>query len=92
MFLKRLKQHGLVLQQNKCVFMQESVEYLGHIVDAQGLHATPEKQQAIEEARAPDDVNQLRSFLGLLNYYGKFIPNLASIIQTLNALLRKDTK
>ena len=72
--------------------MQESVEYLGHIVDAQGLHATPEKLQAIEEAPAPEDVNQLRSFLGLLNYYGKFIPNLASIIQPLNALLRKDTK
>ena len=74
--LKRLKQHGLVLQQNKCLFMQESVEYLGHIVDAQGLHATPEKLQAIEEAPAPEDVNQLRSFLGLLNYYEKFIPNL----------------
>ena len=35
--LQRLQQHGLVLQQNKCAFMQESVEYLGHIVDAQGL-------------------------------------------------------
>ena len=64
----------------------------GHIVDAQGLHATPEKLQAIEEAPAPEDMNQLRFFLGLLNYYGKFIPNLASIIQPLNALLRKDTK
>ena len=59
--LKELKQHGLVLQPNKCVFMQESVEYLGHIVDAQGLHATPEKLQTIEEAPAPEDVNQHRS-------------------------------
>ena len=47
---------------------------------------------AIVNAPNPKNVTELRAYLGLLNYYGKFIPNLASILQTLNNLLKKDTK
>ena len=77
---------------NKCHFMQESVEYLGHIVDSTGIRATPEKVAAIAQAPAPQNVAQLRSFLGLLNYYRKFLPNLARVVQPLNVLLQKDRK
>ena len=69
-----------------------SVEYLGHRIDAEGLHAMPSKLQAIVQAPAPKNVQELRSFLGLLNYYGKFIPNLASLIQPLNNLLQHNRK
>ena len=52
--------------------MQSSVEYLGYIVDKEGLHAIPRKIAAITEAPEPQNVQQLQSFLGLVNY-GKFI-------------------
>ena len=65
------------------------MEYLGHIIDASGLHKSPEKVRAIVEAPAPCDVSQLRSFLGMLNYYGRFIPDLATVLKPLNELLNK---
>ena len=88
--LSRLQKAGLTIQKNKCVFMARSVEYLGHVVDAEGLHTTPEKLKAILEAPAPKDLNQMRSFLGLVNYYARFIPNLSTVLHPLNRLLRKD--
>ena len=65
---------------------------MGHQIDAEGLRATKEKLEAILSAPSPKNVQELRSFLGLLNYYGKFIPNLASLIHPLNALLHHDCK
>ena len=60
--------------------MRDSVAYLGHVVDADSIRAIPEKITAIMQAPLPKNVQQLRSFLGLLNYYHKFLPNLATII------------
>ena len=87
-----LQSHGICMKRSKCSFMQESVEYLGHRLDADGIRATPEKVAAIMRAPLPTNVQQLRSFLGLLNYYRKFLPNLATIIQPLNELLQKNRK
>ena len=89
---QRLKHHGLRLKRAKCEFMQSAVDYLGYRVDAHGLHAIPSKLDAITHAPEPQNVAQLRSFLGLLNYYGKFIPNLATLIHPLNQLLHEDVK
>ena len=88
--LERLREHGFRLKKSKCVFMGDSVEYLGHRIDAQGLHPTDDKLSAIQDAPAPRNVTELRSFLGLLNYYGKFIQNLSTLIHPLNQLLQKD--
>jgi len=90
--LRRLQAHGIRMKRGKCSFMQDAVEYLGHRVDADGLRATPEKIAAIEKGPLPRNVQQLRSFLGLLNYYRKFLPNLATLIQPLNTLLQKGKK
>ena len=89
---RRLEHHGLHLKKAKCEFMQSSVDYLGYHVDAQGLHTMPSKLDAITHAPEPQNVTQLRSFLGLLNYYGKFILNLATLIHPLNRLLCKDVR
>ena len=78
------------MRKTKCHFKRNSVTYLGHVIDSEGIHATPDKVKAIVEAPMPTNVQQLRSFLGLLNYYRKFLPNLASIIQPLNDLLCKN--
>ena len=66
------------------------MEYLGHKIDADGLHTTTKKVKAIQQVPRPVNQQQLRSFLGLLQYYGKFIPNLSTLINPLNALLLKN--
>ena len=90
--LQRLREHGLRVKKEICEFLQPSVEYLGHKIDAKGLHALESKVEAITKAPTPRNVQELRSFLGLLNYYGRFIPNLASILYSLNALLQRDSE
>ena len=90
--LQKLREHGLWIKKEKCEFLQPIVEYLGHNIDAEGLHALKSKVEAITKAPIPRNVQELRLFLGLLNYYGHFIPNLASILHPLNELLKKDSE
>ena len=75
--LTRLESAGLTLKKSKCTFRASSVEYLGHVIDAQGLHPAISKIKAISQAPAPSNTTKLKSFLGLLNYYHKFLPNLS---------------
>ena len=86
--LGRLKEHKVRLKKGKCSIWKLSVDYLGHHIDAQGIHTAPGKVAAITRAPAPRKVTELRSFLGMVNYYGKFIPNLATLVHPLNELLR----
>ena len=90
--LKRLQNEGLRVNKGKCCFLTTSVQYLGHRIDANGIHATGEKLDAVLMAPVPSSVPQLRSFLGMINYYSKFIPNLATLLNPLNELLRKDVQ
>ena len=69
--------------------MASSVAYLGHLIDAHGLHPLPEKICAIEEAPTPKNVTELKSYLGLLSYYGKFLPDMATRLAPLYRLLRQ---
>lgn len=89
--LSRLEKFGIGLKREKCKFLEQRVEYLGHCVDSQGLHPTDEKVTAIIQAPRPSNVSELRSYLGLLNYYGKFLGNLASTLHPLHQLLKKDS-
>eukprot|EP00731_Ephydatia_muelleri_P002073 Em0001g2073a len=90
--LKRLPNEGLRVNKDKCCFLTTSVQYLGHRIDANGIHATGEKLDAVLMAPVPSSVPQLWSFLGMINYYSKFIPNLATLLNPLNELLRKDVQ
>ena len=75
--------------------MLSSIDYLGHRISADGLQPTKEKVRAISEAPAgpaPLNVRQLRLFLGVVNYYSKFLPNLFTILAPLYRLLQKQTK
>ena len=90
--LRRLQEHGVRLKQEKCSFFKDSVEYLGHHISKTGIHTTQEKTKVILDAPEPKNIQELRSFLGLLDYYAKFIPNLASLLYPLNQLLKKDFK
>ena len=86
--LKRLQHHGLKLKVAKCAFLQDFVNFLGHTIDHRGLHTTAEKVEAINLAPTPKNQQELRSFLGLVHYYGKFIANLATLLHPLNELLK----
>lgn len=89
--LTRMEEAGLRLKHSKCTLLQEEVEYLGHRVDVQVLHPVEKKVKAIMEAPAPTNVTELKSYLGLLNYYNKFLPNLvAPLLAPLHELLRQD--
>ena len=78
--LSKLKETGLLLNKDKCLFMSSSVTFLGHRIDAEGLHPMSDKVQAVLQAPRPHNITQLKSFLGLLSYYSKFIPNMATLL------------
>ena len=71
--LEVLEKYGLRLKREKCRFMVSAVDYLGYKIDCNGLQPLPSKLAAIQEAPAPRNVQELRAFLGLVYYYGKFI-------------------
>lgn len=87
--LQRLENSGMWLNKQKCFFLRPSIGHLGQVVDEEGIRPTEEKVKAIKEAPAPPNVTQLRSFLGLINYYNKFLPNLAANLTPLYSLLNK---
>ena len=87
--LRRLNTAGIRLKRQKCAFMLPSIEYLGHRISADGLQPTDSKVKALKQAPVPANVSQLKSFLGLLNYYGKFVPNLSTVLAPLHSLLHK---
>ncbi|XP_026747201.1 uncharacterized protein K02A2.6-like [Trichoplusia ni] len=90
--LKRLEDAGLTLQKEKCSFFQDKVSYLGYIITKDGLKKAPEKIKAMLEAPVPSNINQLQSFLGLINYYRNFVPNASTILSPLYDLLKKGSK
>ena len=86
----RLLQYGVKVKKPKCQFAQSSVTYLGHVIDVDGVHPTSEKVEAIMNAPSPKNVDELRAWLGMLNYYGRFLNNLSTMLQPLNNLLKKE--
>ena len=89
--LNRLQKVGMKLKKEKCEFLAAEVEYLGHRISKEGLQPTEAKVRAITEAPDPQNVTELKSFLGLVNYYSRFLPNLATTLSPLYALLHKNT-
>ena len=84
-----LRQHQLYAKVSKCTFFQHRVEYLGHVVSAEGLSPDPAKVQAIRDSKVPESITDIRSFLGLAGYYRRLIPHFAKIVAPLTNLTRK---
>ena len=85
--LQRLSEHGMVINPSKCQFGTAELDFLGHRVSAQGIHPLEEKVRAIRDFIQPTSLRKLRTFLGLVNFYHRFIPNCASILEPINSLL-----
>ena len=88
--LTRLNDKGLNCRRDKCQFAQPSVEYLGHTLSAEGI-SKGSKVEVVLKMPPPTDVSSLKSFLGLVQFYGKFMPTLASMAKPLYRLTKKAT-
>nr|VZI06174.1 unnamed protein product [Spirometra erinaceieuropaei] len=88
----RFQQHGLQLNVDKCVFGVNSFDFLGHHVDQHGITPLTEKMQCILSFPVPNTLTQLRRFIGLINYYRRFIPHCAAILAPLTDLLKSKAK
>ena len=88
----RLRQHGLQLKPSKCCIGMEKLELLGYIISGEGIQTQPEKVAAIQNLAPPTTVKQVQSFMGMVNYYKSFIPNLAEIAFPLTTLTKKSVR
>ena len=89
MIFARLCEVGLKLKREKCNFIEEHLQYLGHIISEKGITPVPEKLDSIEKMPVPRTPKEVKQFLGLVGYYRKFIPRFADIARPLNALTCK---
>ena len=90
--LKRLSKYNIKAKLSKTELFRLMLRYLGHMVDEQGLHPEEEKVKAIADMPAPRDVKELQSLIGMINYYGKFLPFQANTMKPMYQLLKKETK
>jgi len=88
--LDRLRSAGLKLKPGKCVFLQKSVSFLGHVVSDAGISTDPEKTRAVAEWPRPTRLRDVRAFLGLASYYRRFVQNFSVISAPLHQLSRKN--
>lgn len=88
--LERLKEINLKLNPHKCKFRLDQVSYVSHIFTSRGLKAEPSETVAFTDKPVPTDVTLLQRFLGMLNYFGKYIPNNSNIKGPLRKLTHKE--
>ena len=85
--LGRLQQNGLVVNKEKCVFGCSSIEFLGHKVSAVGVSPLPDRVAALRRFPRPNTVRELQAFLGLFNFYRRFVPAAAATLKPLTDML-----
>jgi hypothetical protein len=90
--LTRLREHQLYAKFSKCAFWLEEIQFLGHVLSAKGIVVDPIKVKDILEWKPPTTVHQVRSFLGLVGYYRRFIPDFSKLVKPITSLLKNDTK
>jgi len=90
--LGRFNSHNVRIQPAKCKWFESSVEYLGHVISKHGRSQSPSLTQAICNAPSPSNLKELRSFLGLINFYSSFLPSASTILKPLRQLTEKSAK
>ncbi|XP_053968978.1 uncharacterized protein LOC128870388 [Anastrepha ludens] len=89
-FIKILKRYGLTLRMDKCKFLKNEIEHLGHVINRNGITPGKRKVAAIADFPPPKNVTELRRFLGLTGFFRKFVPNYSFIVKPITQLLRKE--
>lgn len=90
--LNRIRASGFLLKAKKCELFQKEVSYLGHILSEQGVKTDSNKISKILDWPAPINQKELRSWMGMVTYYSKYLPHMASTATPLNKLLKKNVK
>lgn len=85
--LQRLQENGLRVKKAKCDFSSH-----GHMLDGKGVYPSKDKVRAVHDAPTPTNIKELRAFLGLVNYYGRFLPQQSTVLAPLYRLLKDQTK
>ncbi|GJP85889.1 hypothetical protein CLOP_g15986 [Closterium sp. NIES-67] len=86
-----LRRERFYVKLSKSEFALERVQFLGHMVSAQGVHVDPKKIEAVRTWKTPENVKELQQFLGFANYYNRFVPQYAKLAAPLTNLLKKNT-
>src|SRR6266498_3013466 len=88
----KLREANLVIKLKKCKFGQRKIKFLGYTIGTDRLRTDPENIEKIINCPVPTDVTRVRKFMGLYNYYRKFIKDLSKLLKLLRGLLKKDVK
>ena len=86
---KRLREANIKLNPKKSKFVNQKVEYLGHVITPKGVEPDPSKIRVVQDFPTPRNLKELRSFLALANYYRRFVKGFSTTASPLNALTRK---
>ena len=86
--ISKLRAAGLKLKPSKCDLFKQQINYLGHVVSKEGVSTDPDKIAAVTQWPQPTTVTEVRSFLGFVSYYRRFIPNFSKVAKPLNQLLQ----
>ncbi|UYV71319.1 hypothetical protein LAZ67_8002616 [Cordylochernes scorpioides] len=90
--LNILKENNFTINKNKCLFVKNEIEYLGHKINGFGIYPLKDKLACIKNCPIPKNTTELKSFLGFLSFYSKFLPNLSDLAYPLYNLLKKNVK
>ena len=85
-----LREKQLYAKLSKCEFWMDEVQFLGHVISAQGIVVDPAKVEAVVKWESPKSATKIRSFVGLAGYYRRFIEGFSKIVTPLTLLTRKD--
>jgi hypothetical protein len=91
-FFQVCQDNGLTINPAKCVFAASSLKFLGHMVSESGVTPLPRHVAAVQDCPPPTDIKQLQRFLGLINFYRRFLPAIARTLQPLTDLLKGSPK
>ncbi|KAJ4425612.1 hypothetical protein ANN_27808 [Periplaneta americana] len=89
---EKLREYNIKIEPDKCEFLKAELNYLGHVVTAEGVKPDPSKVNAVSEFPTPQNLKDIKSFLGLAGYYRKFIEEFSAIARPLTDLLKKDNE
>ena len=90
LFFKRCQETGIRLNKDKLQLRLDTITFMGHRISKDGLQSDPDKVRAIVDMASPRSVEELRRYLGMVNYLGRFLPNLSDVLVPLHMLTKKD--
>ncbi|XP_033728239.1 uncharacterized protein K02A2.6-like [Pecten maximus] len=88
--MDRIQESGLKLNKEKCEFSKSRIEYFGHVISDKGISPNPKRIEAICDLEPPKDITELRRIIGMINYLGRFLPDLSTIMKPMTDLLKSD--